>query len=63
MKLIDQARRAGTTLAIACLGAGATMTAGALILDLGTPAAFARQRGLPANPETAPRTIEDAQDM
>jgi hypothetical protein len=34
------------TLAAACLGAGATMAAGALILGLGSAPAFAQQAGL-----------------
>lgn len=46
MKLAHQVRRAGMTLAAACLGAGATMAAGALILGLGSAPAFARQAGL-----------------
>lgn len=42
MKWMYHARRAGTTLAAACLGGGATMTAAAMILGLGANPVFAQ---------------------
>ena len=54
MKLTNHARRAGLTLAAACLGAGATMAAGALIVGLGTAPAFAQQAEMRAVTATMP---------